>query len=220
MITIERNAFAGFAQMTDIETLGTRCGCSILVIGAMAFDPFSQWQQDGQEVARDNRFKVAIDRASNLKYGLVEDPKTVKFWDDQPEEAREEAFSGTVDLKEALIMYREWLLDTFGANERNQINVTSYCHGATFDVPIIEWTMTELGIESPFPYNGTRDTRGLFELAGIYYKGAAHRVWKDCEAQCAAVCRSHSILGFSREQGRLPGWMIEHEGKTINFVNR
>ena len=200
------------SQMVDSETLGNEAGCSILVIGAVRFDPFMPWPEQGQPVAAENQFRVRISRESNLKYGLVENERTLAWWEDQPEEAREEAFGGTVDLKEALEMYREWCLSSFGDNGEGQMDANTYCHGEDFDKPIISWTMSRLGIKSPFPYNRTRDTRSIFELAGVHYKGSAHRVIEDCYGQCAAVCRAHSILGFSRLANRLPGWLLPYEG--------
>lgn len=199
-------------QMVDAETVGNEPGCGLLVIGAVRFDPFMPWSEGGQAVARRDQFKVRISRESNLAYGLTENEGTLKFWADQSEEAREEAFGGTTDLRVALVMYREWLYDTFGSDKDGKAAVSTYCHGEDFDKPIIQYAMTKLGIPSPFPYNRTRDTRTVFELAGVHYKGTVHRVIEDCFGQCEAVCRSHSILGFSRLANRLPGWLLPYEG--------
>ncbi len=202
-------------QMVDSETTGNEPGCGILVIGAVRFDPFRAWPAEGQAIALTDRFKVRISPESNAKYGLVENPGTMKFWQEQSDEAREEAFGGTTDLKAALVMYREWLYDTFGSDTSGAAAVTTYCHGEDFDKPIIQYAMSKLGIPSPFPYNRTRDTRTVFELAGVQYKGTKHMVFDDCYGQCAALCRSHSILGFSRTANRLPGWLLPYEGMSF-----
>lgn len=202
-------------QMVDAETNGNEPGCGVLVIGAVRFDPFMPWPAEGQAISRDQQFKVRILPESNLEYGLVENPDTMKFWSSQSEEAKEEAFGGTTPLKSALIMYREWLYDTFGSDKDGAAAVTTYCHGEDFDKPIIQFAMSRCGIKSPFPYNRTRDTRTIFELAGVHYKGTKHMVIDDCYGQCAAVCRTHDILGFSRLANRMPGWLLPHEGMAF-----
>nr|WP_250808200.1 3'-5' exonuclease [Neorhizobium tomejilense] len=199
-------------QMVDSETMGNEPGCGILVIGAVRFDPFMPWPEEGQAIAARDQFKVRISKDSNLAYGLGESESTMEFWKKQSDEAREEAFGGSTDLKAALIMYREWLYDTFGSDSQGAANVATYCHGEDFDKPIIQFAMTKLGIPSPFPYNRTRDTRSIYELAGVQYKGTKHMVIEDCYGQCAALCRSHNILGFSRLANRLPGWLLPYEG--------
>lgn len=204
-------------QMVDCETLGVVGGYAVLSLGAVRFDAFSPWGADGQRIAAADQIKIRISRESNRKYGLKESAKTLAFWAGQTEEAREEAFGGTVDLKVALVAYREWCLDTFGGIVDNMagyetMDANSYCHGATFDVPMLEWIYDHLEIPSPFPYNRTRDTRSVFELAGVAYKGVSHKVIEDCYGQCAALCRSHDIIGFSRLANRLPGWLLPMEG--------
>lgn len=206
------------SQMTDTETLGTEAGCSILVIGAVRFDPFMPWSAEGQAISATDQFKVRISRESNQKYGMKEDPRTLAFWEKQSEEAREEAFGGTVDLRDALAMYSEWCFATFGEDDFGTADVNTYCHGGDFDKPILSWAMSHLGIRSPFPYNRTRGTREILELAGVQYKGTKHMVIEDCYGQCAAVCRAHSILGFSRLANRLPGWLLRHEGLAFPIL--
>ncbi|MCV9963991.1 3'-5' exoribonuclease [Pararhizobium sp. BT-229] len=203
-------------EMVDTETLGNIPGHSILVIGAVRFDPFMPWPEEGQAIAAKDQFSVRISRESNRKYGLRESEKTLAWWATQSEEARDEAFSGTVDLKDALQMYSDWCFTTFGedggrAGEK-AADMNTYCHGAEYDVPMIAWAMDHLGVRSPFPYNRTRSTRDVYELAGVEYKGVRHQAIGDCYDQCAALCRSHSILGFSRLANRLPGWLLPYEG--------
>ncbi|MDW9478585.1 hypothetical protein GOB57_07700 [Sinorhizobium meliloti] len=199
-------------QMVDTETLGNEPGHSILVIGAVRFDPFMPWPGEGQAISAKDQFLVRISRESNRKYGLKESPSTLEWWESQPEEARAEAFGGTVDLKDGLEMYSEWCFSTFGEDSRGCADMNTYCHGAEYDKPMISWAMDHLRIRSPFPYNRTRSTRDIYELAGIEYKGVHHQAIRDCYDQCAALCRSHSILGFSRLANRLPGWLLPYEG--------
>lgn len=66
--------------MVDLETYGTKPGCPILSIGAVYFDP--RTGKLGKEM-----YEI-VNLESCLKLGLVIDPETVKWWDEQSEEAR------------------------------------------------------------------------------------------------------------------------------------
>jgi len=83
--------------MIDLETLGRRAGCSILSIGAVAFDP--KTKELGAE------FYVVVNRLSCFKLGLHEDPETVKWWEGQNAEAKKiltEVDGGGEHLRDAL----------------------------------------------------------------------------------------------------------------------
>ncbi|MBY3157174.1 3'-5' exoribonuclease [Rhizobium laguerreae] len=206
-------------EMVDTETKGNEPGCGILVIGAVRFDPFMPWPEEGQAIALKDNFLVRIDPESNDRHGFREDPRTMKFWNnDATAEAREEAFGGTVDLRDALQMYSDWCFDTFGTDSRGAADMNTYCHGAEYDKPMISFALEHFGIRNPFPYNRTRSTRNIYELAGIEYKGVRHQALLDCHDQCAALCRSHSIIGFSRLANRMPGWMLPHEGLSFPIL--
>lgn len=64
--------------MVDLETLGTRAGCSILSIGAVAFDHHGL----GEE------FYQVVHRPSCTDLGLYEDDDTLNWWTKQSPEAR------------------------------------------------------------------------------------------------------------------------------------
>lgn len=90
--------------MVDLETLGRRAGCSILSIGAVAFDP--KTKELGPE------FYVVVNRLSCFKIGLHEDPETVKWWDGQNAEAKKiltEVDGGGEHLRDALNKLTEYL---------------------------------------------------------------------------------------------------------------
>ena len=61
--------------MVDLETLGRRAGCSILSIGAVAFD--AETGTMGPE------FYMVVKMASCEKHGLHTDPETVAWWKKQ-----------------------------------------------------------------------------------------------------------------------------------------
>lgn len=111
--------------MHDLETLGTRAGCAILSIGAVGFD----------ENGLGSEFYRVVSIRSCLDAGLVIDPDTLKWWQDQPEEARiilqqVKDTSIAIPLKQALEEFNAFL-ETYGEN------VVLWGNGAVFDNSII-----------------------------------------------------------------------------------
>src|SRR5690554_2606812 len=109
--------------MIDLETLGTTPGCSILSIGAVAFD----------ENGLGAEFYCVVSRESCQKYGLHEDRETLKWWENQSEEARKvltEAEHGNA-LEPALSM-----LSTFrGQFDLEEVRI--WGNGSDFDNAIL-----------------------------------------------------------------------------------
>lgn len=66
--------------MVDLETLGRRAGCSVLSIGAVAFDA---------ETGLGEEFYTVVSMKSCEKAGLHTDPDTLNWWEKQSEQARE-----------------------------------------------------------------------------------------------------------------------------------
>jgi hypothetical protein len=90
--------------MIDLETLGRRAGCSILSIGAVAFDP--KTKQLGKELY------VVVNRQSCNAAELHEDLETLDWWNKQSEAAKTvltEATMGGVQLAAALDQLTEYL---------------------------------------------------------------------------------------------------------------
>jgi len=92
--------------MVDLETLGRRAGCSILSIGAVAFD--AETGNMGPE------FYMVIKMASCEKHGLHTDQDTVAWWEKQSPEAQKvlkqaRAARGNKDLGKALAQFNTYL---------------------------------------------------------------------------------------------------------------
>lgn len=177
--------------MTDSETLGTIYGSTILNIGALAFNPFLPFPESIQSLSHVTPFFEKISRESCKNWGLVEDPKTVAWWDTQSEEAKEEAFGGIRDLKAVMSDYRDWIL-AYAPNTDDTNGARPMAHGSVFDVVLQEAAFRATNVPCPWPYNGALDTRTVFWLSGVNYKGVHHKALHDCAGQIEAI--NHGIV--------------------------
>jgi len=159
--------------MLDLETVGTSAGCGILSIGASTLD-------------RLEKFYVAIDIDSCYERGLAYDSDTLGWWSKQSEEARRAAFSGKLDLAEALTMFSSWYklqADKLWGN------------GADFDKPILTTAYEACDLPVPWKYNAGRcyrTMRALYpQVISAPFIGERHNALADAVNQ-AAHC--HAIL--------------------------
>ncbi|MFG1340390.1 3'-5' exonuclease [Xanthobacter autotrophicus] len=175
--------------MVDLETLGTKPGCSIASIGAVIFDPASG--------SIGKTFFSRISLQSCDEAGLKMDAKTVYWWMQQSEEARRNTFLGQrVTLNNAIHSFSGWWFE-------NNLGVGTrmWAHGATFDPGILEAAYAAIGKPIPWEFWMSRDTRTIFDLAGIDlsdFRGmsAAHSALDDAETQALAVIASYAKLGI------------------------
>jgi hypothetical protein len=143
--------------MLDLETLGKRPGAKILTIGARDFD------LSGPAAGF---FYGRIDR-DLWKPSFHEDPDTLAWWEEQVQEARDEAFGGTDDPARVLSDFAAW----FKASDV----ATAWCKGTHFDVTILEAAFHEYGIPVPWVYNAPRCMRSVVNtLDPDYRENAAH----------------------------------------------
>lgn len=164
--------------MLDLETLGTAPGAVILTIGIVEFDP-NTVNDDGWESSL-RRLKINVDLQSCLSAGLKINPGTLKWWLEQDEQARRDAFSldcQAVDLSCACASAAEFLTSI------DRI----WAHGANFDPPILAHAMTAVGVALPWHYRAIRDTRTILEAAGLRHEGRAHEPIFDCIEQARVV---------------------------------
>lgn len=123
--------------MLDLETLGTRAGCGILSIGATTFDEKKQ-------------IHIKIPVSSSLAFGLHEEGKTLNWWYKQDPAIREDAFSGTTQLDNALVIFYNWV-QALGDSK----DIYIWGNGADFDLPILGHAYSALFMEKPWaPFNG------------------------------------------------------------------
>jgi DNA polymerase III epsilon subunit-like protein len=170
--------------MIDIETLGTTPGSLILSVGAVPFDERGVFTQDG--------FHMAISAASCTAAGLTIDPSTVAWWMRQSDAARAAAFPEVAcTLGQVLYELQAWFARTQGERV--------WCHGATFDVPLLDAAYRAMSMTPPWAFYNVRCTRTLYELAGVSpdrTKGTHHNALDDAIAQAEAAMMAHQKLGI------------------------
>jgi len=166
--------------MIDTETLGTVPGSAILSVGAVMFGPAGL----GAE------FYAPVLLASCTDAGLVIDPVTVAWWMKQGDEARAAAFrSDAAPLRVVLKDFSDWFLE--------QRARKPWCHGATFDVPVMEAAYRACGMAPPWDFWNVRDTRTLYDLAGLKVdrsEGTHHNALDDAIAQAKAAAQAMRVL--------------------------
>jgi len=173
--------------MIDLETLDTTPYCVILTIGVVRFDP------KGLGVAERWTLKPTIeDQTEN--YNRIINDDTIRWWSTQSPAALEEAMSdeGRIPLRDCM----EKLYD-IGWNRR-----AIWSHGAPFDVVACETamrqTLTDRPNPIPWPFYTVRDTRTLFEIAGVKLKDGGHitthKAVEDAERQAIVVQEAYKKL--------------------------
>jgi len=161
--------------MIDLETLGRRAGCSILSIGAVAFDP--KTKELGAE------FYVVVNRLSCFKLGLHEDPETVKWWEGQNAEAKKiltEVDGGGEHLRDALNKLTEYL-SQFGLKK-----VKVWGNGSDFDNAILANCYAAIGGNQPWDFWNNRCYRTLKSLqpqVKLARQGTYHNALDDAKSQ-------------------------------------
>jgi exodeoxyribonuclease VIII len=162
--------------MLDLETLGTRAGCAILSIGAVAFDRHSG--ELGPE------FYMVVNRKSCEAKGLVTDQGTLDWWKRQTPEARkvlEEAETAPNGLGGALTQFTGYL-QKFGKRD-----LYVWGNGSDFDQPILSACYAAIGYPLPWLYYNNRCYRTVRALAGIKGEpprhGVAHNALDDAKTQ-------------------------------------
>ncbi len=188
--------------MVDLETMGTSSNAAILSIGACAFDPF-KWENP----KKDEKFEVNVDLEDCIKKGLKVDASTVYWWMKQSKEAQQRISLTPAALHDALVEFKEFFN---GENGRPYSNKGQYIwsHGSTFDVVILENAYKTIGFQSvrtPWSFTAARDTRTLFDLAGVMVdrsKGVQHVAVHDAINQARTVCEAYKILKILKSEDR------------------
>lgn len=151
----------GTHTMLDLETMGTGVDAAVLSIGAVRFPVDGPDVEPPSLASRDNaaRFHTHVTLESSLAHGLKIDPGTLFWWLKQSEEARSALVrgqDGADTLGGALADFQRWM----GLAPVAGI----WCHGATFDVPILGHAYSRWGGAAPWDFRAVRDTRTLFDV--------------------------------------------------------
>jgi hypothetical protein len=196
----------------DCESWGVDPGDDIRSIGAFHFDPMDPVLQKTEE----NTFYMACDNplmgsyssehytqkdldyidGPNRKYDLKRNPKTVGWWHSQSDELQD-AFLYPSDLKDTLVGFSDFLY-SISEDVRDDIihDIRIWSHGAAFDPPMVKAAYKACGLTYPLFYRSPRDTRTLFDDAGIknhssflerHRMGPLHHALYDSFTQANAV---------------------------------
>lgn len=176
--------------MIDIEALDTTPYCVILSIGVVRFDP------KGSGVVDKMTLLPTIEEQTEVFNRVINDD-TIRWWGEQNPAALEEAFTdkGRISFHECMDK-----LYKYGWN-RNAV----WSHGAAFDIVACETamrqTLTQYSNPIPWPFYKVRDTRTLYDLAGVRLTDGghvtSHRAVDDAERQAIVVQKAYRKLGLA-----------------------
>ena len=174
--------------MTDIETLGTRPGAIIL---AAAFVRFSD----------EAHVTVNLSVPDQEMLGLEKDEPTLAWWRDQEAKAPGVWARATSDprpLAIALPYIAQWLE---WARAGDDMNI--WCHGATFDCPLLGELYRRANMPCPWAFYAVRDTRTLYDLACVnpkdYSVPPPHVALNDAIGQTRAANAALAILARAHQ---------------------
>ena len=169
--------------MIDIESLDTSPYCVILTIGAVRFDP------KGTGVVERLELRPTIEDQTEV-YNRVINDDTIRWWGTQNPAALEEAMGdqGRESFKDCMEK-----LYKFCWNRR-----AVWSNGASFDCVVMETAWQQLGMRIPWPFYTVRDTRTLYEVAGVKLKDGghvtSHKAVEDAERQAVVVQKAYKKL--------------------------
>lgn len=138
--------------MLDIETLGTRPGYVVLSIAAATF----RW--NGTVPAT---FKINLDIEQQVEAGLLIDPDTEEWWEEQSAEAYGVSRTSPQPVKMALLDLSEW----FDKNTNGNAHV--YAQGQDFDAPMLAELYRRFDATPPWQFYQLRDTRTAYDIADL-----------------------------------------------------
>lgn len=182
--------------MLDLETLSTRMNAVVLVIAGIKFDRSIPIKTPDYKDS--NVFYRRIDLASYKNLDCHIDPETEAWWKKQSKEVQEEVFGKgkeRISLRQALLEFKNW----FGNSKQ------IWSNGNTFDIPILSEWFSKLNIPIPWKFYNSRDTRTIYELAGIKSfdlpQDNLHNALYDCWRQIVGVNKSYLKLGNLPSKG-------------------
>lgn len=199
--------------MLDLETWGTKPGCDIRSIGAVVFDPYDAHSVGLVGTSEPTMFYTATRNpdcypSQRLKYPLTRDPETVKWWNEQSDEAQS-AFANPLDLWNACFQFAYWLWQRTEMPKERYENwqpsetVRIWANDPHFDCSILAAVYDVINLPVPWHYRAPRSMRTITEAAGMTRDdycthGDAHHALHDAIAQAMTVCEAYKRLGLTR----------------------
>jgi hypothetical protein len=136
--------------------------------------------------------------------GMEMDAGTIQWWHDQEAKAPgawARATSNPYPIRTALEHVNAWITWATGGGD-----ALVWCHGATFDCPLLAELYRRAGVPCPWQFWSVRDTRTLYDLAGINPKEWAvpppHVALNDAIGQTRAANAALAILARAHQPVR------------------
>jgi len=170
--------------MIDLECLGNGTNGLIVSIGAAEFEP------GGDDLADPGRtFKANLTIQSGLNAGAVVEGRTIVWWLQQDDAARKALTDpGPVPEREALAALRAWL---------TKCGVEFvWGHGVNYDLRILAQAYLRYKQQIPWPWRNERDTRTLFDVAGVTPED-----WAAVEARIPAGVKHEPVFDAVKQVG-------------------
>jgi len=132
--------------MIDLETLDVRPSATVLSLGAVKFDPFSDAEPHSELY-----LKISVDDQDRL--GRTTSDKTIEWWSQQDPSIMEETFdqTGAVTVEEALRQLNKWCV---GIDE-------IWAQGYGFDITMLEDMYRSIGKPIPWQFWQISDARTI-----------------------------------------------------------
>lgn len=189
--------------MIDIESLGTKPGSAILSIGAVMFGTAGLGAQ----------FYAPVRLSSCTAVGLTIDADTVAWWMGRSDAARVAAFDpAAAPLTDVLLNFSAW----FTEQDAEQ----PWCHGATFDIPLLDAAYEACKLVPPWKYWDVRDTRTLYDLAGVRVcrsVGTHHNALHDAIDQARAAVQALRILRARADASTLTPELLDEISEAFRL---
>ena len=170
--------------MIDLETLSTNPNATILTVGGVKFDPYTNI-----EPAQGMYFRVDVDSQTEMGRDVMQD--TLDWWGKQDPEIMEEALGDKdrISIDEMIKTLNKWCVgvDVF------------WCQGPLFDYAILQNLYGQMGVPVPWNYWQIRDSRTLFSLVPrdpSETRTGLHNALEDCYFQAKKVQRVYKQLGI------------------------
>jgi exodeoxyribonuclease VIII len=168
--------------MIDLETGGLDPRCMILSIGIVKFNPVNEHIIDTLYL------RPSLEEQEAL--GRVTDDGTIDWWSNQPPSNIEEAWGdkGRIPWAQAMEQVSKFFWGTEYV----------WSNGLDFDIPVINMAMRDAGFVTPWNYYNGRDTRTLFQIAGVKLSDdkhvTTHNALEDAIHQVKTVERAYKKL--------------------------
>ena len=181
--------------MVDLETLDTIASAAIVAIGA------AQCNLVTGEIG--STFYRVVDLEGQLEAGMTLNPKTLYWWLQQSNEAREAiTVEGKISLMDMCTKFAEWLHSIDPSGEKLRL----WSNGASFDIPILTYAYNKCAQELPVKFWNQRDQRTVLgfyppRLQEDYRRnnlrtGTHHNALDDCKHQvkyCAKILQELGV---------------------------